>query len=70
MGVHEQLLDYAVQGETPKLCHLHGFIYSLKQSPRTWFVKFNILIIASGLIAYKVDPKVLARRHLLVVLSL
>ena len=52
----EQPLGYVVLGETTRVCHLHHAIYSLKQSPRAWFVKFSYLILSQGLTPCEVDP--------------
>ena len=44
----EQPPGYVAQGETSQVCLLRRAIYGLKQSPRTWFVKFSGLLIAYG----------------------
>ena len=43
----EQPPGYVAQGED-RVCRLKKAIYGLKQSPRAWFEKFNIVVMQDG----------------------
>ena len=45
----EQPPGFVAQGESGKVCRLHKAIYGLKQSPKTWFGKFNDVVLKFGL---------------------
>ena len=45
----EQPPGFVAQGESGKVCRLHKAIYGLIQSPRTWFGKFNEVVLKFGL---------------------
>ena len=57
----EQPVGYVSQGETSQVCLLRHAIYGLKQSPRTWFVKFNGLLTTYGFNPGKSDPTVMRK---------
>ena len=49
---------FVAQGEIGKVCHLQKSLYGLKQSPRTWFGKFNQAIEEFGMQKSKSDHSV------------
>ena len=57
----EQPTGCVAQGEN-KICRLKKDIYGLKQSPRVWFEKFNIIISGIGFQRYHSDHSVFVRR--------
>ena len=57
----KQPLGYVAQWKTSQVCFLRCDIYGLKQSPRTWFVKFNGLLTTYGFNPFKSDPIVMRK---------
>ena len=58
----EQPPGYAAQGEN-KVCRLKKAIYSLKESPRAWFEKFNITIFGISFHRCHSDHSVFVRHR-------
>ena len=48
--------------ESNKVCYLQRALYSLKQAPRVWFVKFNFTISCLGYMASHYDSALFLRR--------
>ena len=53
----EQPPGYVAQGENI-VCRLRKTIYRLKQSPRAWFEKFNMIISDIGFARYHSNPSI------------
>ena len=54
----EQPPGFVAQGEIGRVCHLYKSLYGLKQSPCTWFGKFNQVIEKFGMQKSKSDHSV------------
>ena len=54
----EQLSEFVAQGEIRKVCRLRKSLCGLKQSPRTWFEKFNQAVETFGMQKSKFDHSV------------
>ena len=57
----EQPPGFVAQGKIGKVCCLRKSLYGLKQSPRTWFGKFNQVVEKFGLQKSKSDDSVFYR---------
>ena len=54
----EQPPGFVAQAEIRKICRLRKSLYGLKQSPRTWFSKFNQVVETFGMQKSKSDHSV------------
>ena len=56
-------LDFWVEGEyCGKVCYLRKSLYDLKQSPRSWFSRFNKVVLSLGFIIHVyVDDDMITR---------
>ena len=54
----EQPSGFVALGEIENVCRLRKFLYSLKQSPRAWFGKFNQVVETFGMQKSKSDHSV------------
>ena len=54
----KQPLGFIAQGESGLVCKVRRSLYSLKQSPQSWFSRFSLVVQEFGMIQSTVDHSV------------
>jgi len=58
----DQPIDFVSKGQEDKVCRLKRSIYGLKQSSRSWYLRFHETITSFGLSMVSEDHRVYVKR--------